>query len=66
MKCDRCKQEKTTYKYLRKNYCQPCNWAIYESKEYDLEEFKYHIEKIAEKIEAWKNYTGLELEETAK
>lgn len=53
MQCDRCKKETTTYKYLGKNYCHPCNHQIYYCKTNDLKDLKEHIHQINEKLAAY-------------
>ena len=61
MKCDRCKLERTTYKYLGKNYCLPCNYGIYAVGAQQQQELKAHIQSIHDKIEKAQNQLQQEL-----
>ncbi len=51
MKCDRCQLERTTYKYLEKNYCLPCNYGIYAVNKEELDKLRDHIKTIHTRIE---------------
>lgn len=52
MKCDRCLEEKTTYKYLKNNYCHRCVLGLYYVSKCELAQLRQFIEEIDEKIKA--------------
>ena len=51
MKCDRCLEERTRYKYLKHHYCLNCLWAIYDTNKLQLEDLKLQIKRITKQIE---------------